>query len=131
MDEMEKFLKLSPDEVATSNAEIKLSNGEIAANGESLNEQETKVEDSDIHENGKDEISTSEDVPEVTPKEKSPTPAKDEDAGKCILSFIMVWLSCWCFAKGDTVEASDEQEVKDEDKSSNKDEEETEKSEEA
>lgn len=92
LDEMEKFLKLSPDEVATSNAEIKLNNGEIAANGDNLKEaspekEESNVEDSDIHENGKDEISTSEDVPEVTPKEKSPTPAKDEDAGK---SFIMV-----------------------------------------
>lgn len=90
LDEMEKFLKLGPDEVATSNAEIKLSNGEIDANGEKLNEEESKVEDLDIQENGKDEISTSNDVTEVTPKEKSPTPAKDDDAGKCILSFIIV-----------------------------------------
>ncbi|XP_066142129.1 SH3 domain-binding glutamic acid-rich protein homolog isoform X2 [Euwallacea fornicatus] len=86
LDEMEKFLKLNPDEIATSNAEIKLSNGDVPATEgiskeTSPQKEESKVEEYEPQEKGEEENVTEDEGPEKKTKDKSPTPAKDEGAG--------------------------------------------------
>ncbi|XP_066251031.1 SH3 domain-binding glutamic acid-rich protein homolog isoform X2 [Euwallacea similis] len=86
MDEMEKFLKLSPDEVATSNAEIKLSNGDVpTTEGKSKEaspqKEESKMEEYEPQEKGEEENVIESEAPEQKTKDKSPTPAKENEAG--------------------------------------------------